>query len=290
MSMVWAFVGLLLVGAVAWQVFSDLFHPAGTAALSDWVGRVVFNNFKRFPRSLPLAGPVALVTQIALWVAGLVLGFAFLYLYAYPGDFRTSTSEVPADSSRFLAVLYFSFETLITLGYGDVVPHSMVTRVVSATEGLIGFAILTASVSSIVLLYAALARMRLLARGVFHLVEAERACGTSVASTGSDVILSSLARDVTRARIDLVHFPIVYYFASHDPNASVARWLGDLVRFAREAGSPERSPRVRFAAKALDGALHDFAAIVEERFLHTRSDNRDIIFDALRRDQLVGGS
>jgi hypothetical protein len=82
-------------------------------------------------------------------------------------------------------------------------------------------------------------------------------------------------------------FPIVYYFAAYDPKAAAARWLGELVRFAREADAPERTARVRLAGKALDVALHEFAAIVEERFLHTRSRSRDTIFDAFANDHLV---
>ena len=285
--MLWALVGLVLIVAIVCEVFKDLFHPGGTGALSDWVGRALFNGFRRLPRLLPLAGPVTLVTVIGLWVAGLVVGFALVYFHAYPGEFQTSTGHVPADSSRLLAALYFSFETLITLGYGDLVPHSKFTRYAAATEGLIGFALLTASVSSIVLLYPALARMRVLARGVSHIVDAESESGIALTATGSDTILSSLARDVTRARIDLVHFPIVYYFASHDPRASVAKWARELTRFALEGGQPDRPEHVRLAAKTLDRALHELAAILDERFLHTKSRDRERIFDALAKDHLV---
>jgi len=283
----WAVLGFLLIAAILWEVFSDLFHPGGTSALTDWVGRMIFEGCKRIPRTLPLAGPAALVTVIALWVAGLVMGFALVYYRAYPADFRTSTGAVPADSSRMLASLYFSFETLITLGYGDIVPQSGMTRFIAGTEGLVGFGLLTASVSSIVLLYPALSRMRRLARGVSHIVDAERASGIALAATGSDVTLSSLARDVTNARIDLVHFPLVYYFASEDPEASVPTWVRELVRLASEACQPGRPEHVRFAGNALDRALHEFAAILDARFLHTRSRNRDVIFQALAKDHLV---
>lgn len=160
-------------------------------------------------------------------------------------------------------------------------------RFVASTEGLVGFGLLTASVSSIVLLYPALARMRLLARGVAHLVEAESGCEVSTGASGSDVILSGLAEDVTRARIDFVHFPIVYYFAAYDPKASVPQWTRELARIAREGGEPERPPHVRLAAKALDVALSELATLLDERFLHTRAANREAIFDALARDHLL---
>lgn len=201
--------------------------------------------------------------------------------------FAPCVRREPPESSALLSVLYFSFETLITLGYGDLVPRSSLVRFVASTEGLVGFGLLTASVSSIVLLYPALSRMRLLARGVCHIVDAERTSGFALADTDSDVTLSSLARDVTHARIDLIHFPIVYYFASHDVKARVAMWVNDLIRFAHDAAQPGRPPHVRLAATALDRALDEFAGLVNDRFLQTGSQNRREIFDALAADHLV---
>jgi len=280
-------IGVALTLAILWEVFSDLYRPAQSGALSDWIGRALFGALRLRRQCLGLAGPLSLIMVIAVWIAGLMLGFALMYLGHFPHEFRTSTGTVPPSAHEFTNVLYFSFETLFTLGYGDLVPQWRVTRFSAATEGLVGFGLLTASVSWIVLLYPALSRMRLLARGVSHLVDAERASGIPLASTGSDVALSSLARDVTHARVDLIHFPIVYYFAANDPRASVAMWVHELSRFAHEASQSDRPDRVRLAGMALDAALHEFAGILEERFLHTGSRNRDVIFKALASDHQV---
>jgi hypothetical protein len=183
--------------------------------------------------------------------------------------------------------MYMSFETLITLGYGDIVPQSMAMRFAATTESLIGFGILTASVSSIVLLYPALSRMRLLARAVSHTVAAERATGLLTAESGSDAMLAGFARDVTLTRIDLVHFPIIYYFAPNDDHASVAAWTPDLTRLAREGLSPDAPRHVRLAAGALDKALDDLAALLAERFVHPQSADRDAVFRAFATDQSV---
>jgi hypothetical protein len=284
-----AVVGIVLVVAILWEVFSDLFQPSGTGALSDWLGRRLFTALKKYPRHLPLAGPIALVTVIGTWVAGLVLGFAFIYYQAYPTDFRTSTGAPPATSPRWSSALYFSFETLVTLGYGDLVPSGAVTRGVATVEALVGFGLLTASVSSIVLLYPALARMHALARAVAHIVAAERETGIALVDSGSDLVLNTLARGIVRARIDLLHFPIVYYFAAKDPNGSIAKWMADLTRFAAEARIASRPIHVRHAGVALDAALHDLAALLDDRFLATHSGNRERIFESFARDHLIGG-
>jgi hypothetical protein len=160
-------------------------------------------------------------------------------------------------------------------------------RFTATTESLIGFGLLTASVSSIVLLYPALSRMRLLARSVSHTVAAERQTGVLTAEIGSDAVLADLARDLTYVRIDLVHFPIIYYFAPNDNRASVAWWASDLARFAREGLSSNRPKHVRLAAGALDNALDDFAALLAERFVHMDATDRDAVFRAFARDHAI---
>lgn len=279
-------VGLVIVAAVLWEVFDDLFHPADSGALSDWIGRTLFHAF-RGRRLFPFAGPSALLAVIGAWVVGLVIGFALIYVGHFPDGFRTSTGALPPAGRPMLSALYFSFETLITLGYGDLVPQTFVLRMIATLQGLIGFGLLTASVSEIVLLYPALSRMRLLARGVSHIVAAEARTGATVARSDSDVILAGLARDVTHARIDLVHFPIIYYFATRDRDVSVATWTRHMCQLADDGLGEDATDRVRLAAAALDGALTDLAALLAERFLSRDHHDRDAVFAAFAADHAV---
>ena len=115
-----AAIGVLIIGLVIAEVFRDLFHPAHGGALSDWIGRHLFRLFRRAGH-LPLAGPLTMVAMIGTWIVLLVLGFALVYYPAYPESFRTSTGGLPPSLPHFSAAVYFSFETLITLGYGDIV-------------------------------------------------------------------------------------------------------------------------------------------------------------------------
>jgi hypothetical protein len=160
-------------------------------------------------------------------------------------------------------------------------------RFTSAFEALVGFGLLTASVSSIVLLYPALSRMRLLARTVSHVVEAERRTGIPLAHAGLHALLSDLTRRVTQARTDLVHFPVIYYFAPSHVEGSVARWTAELERLAREGSVESAGPEVRFAACMLQTALDDFAAVLAERFLHMPHENRNDVFRAFAVDQAI---
>jgi hypothetical protein len=81
--------------------------------------------------------------------------------------------------------------------------------------------------------------------------------------------------------------PIIFYFAPNDPHASLAKWTRDLTRFATDARSPDRSAHMRLAGAALDAALHELAALLEDRFLHTRTQDREQAFDSFARDHLV---
>jgi hypothetical protein len=279
--------GAAVIVAIVWTVFQDLFHPSGSSALSDWIGRAMFKALRRRRRLLPFAGPLGVLAVIATWVMALVFGFALLYYGTYPTDFSTSTGASAPVTARVLNSVYFSFETLITLGYGDLVPATPVTKLLSAVEALIGFGLLTASVSMFVLLYPALARMRLLARTVSTATAAEQRLGIRIVDTGSDVVLAGLARDVVRTRIDLVHFPSIYYFAAADPQASVAYWMPQLVRWANDGSQPALPSHVRMAAASLDEALSDLARLLASRFIPIQSHEPLAVFRAFARDHAI---
>src|SRR3954452_17194999 len=75
--------GAAVIVAIVWTVFQDLFHPSGSSALSDWIGRAMFKALRRRRRLLPFAGPLGVLTVIATWVMSLVFRFALLYYGTY---------------------------------------------------------------------------------------------------------------------------------------------------------------------------------------------------------------
>ena len=175
----------------------------------------------------------------------------------------------------------------MTLGYGDLMPQVPGLRLVATLEALLGFALLAASVSSIVLIYPVLTRTRTLALGVAHLAAAEARVALSPSQVGSDVVLSGLARDVTQMRIDLIHFPITYFFAPDNEEASVAAWTGVLARYAREGRASDQPPHVRVAAAALDAALDGLADVLRRRFSDASGDDREAVFTAISEAHCV---
>jgi hypothetical protein len=81
-----------------------------------------------------------------------------------PNAFLTSGESLlrsPTDSSAHATeLLYFSFVTLTTLGFGDIVPAREMSRMFAVTEAIVGQLYLTIFVARLVALYVGRARDR----------------------------------------------------------------------------------------------------------------------------------
>src|SRR6185437_9141381 len=87
----------------------------------------------RHPRKretlLSFYGPLSLVLLIGAWAAALILGFALIY-YAIPNAFV----DPRPTAHPFITDLYASGTTIFTLGLGDVIPHTLLIRVLVVLE------------------------------------------------------------------------------------------------------------------------------------------------------------
>lgn len=84
----------------------------------------------------------------------LLLGFAWYSLYnvintARPGSFTNGGVPVPI-KAPWSTFLYFSFVTLTTLGYGDVLPAKPAARMVAALEAVAGVLFIAITVARLV--------------------------------------------------------------------------------------------------------------------------------------------
>ena len=75
--------------------------------------------------------------------AYLLLGFAFAHIYALidiisPNSFMSSLSNEFVTFEAGLDGIYFSFITLLTVGYGDIVPVSHTAKLTTIIEGFLG--------------------------------------------------------------------------------------------------------------------------------------------------------
>ena len=86
----------------------------------------------------------------------LLIGLAWTFAYALvdalnPHSFAAlSAAGHEKYVIRFLELRYFSFMTLTTVGYGDIVPHSTAARTLAAFEAIVGQIYLTVLVARLV--------------------------------------------------------------------------------------------------------------------------------------------
>ena len=133
--------GLFLIGYVAWDVFNTVALPRPTPSvyriarnLTRWSWRAwrwQANRMSGQRRERWLGGfaPLLVLVLLVAWVLLLIVGFALIDL-AYGADFA------PAIDS-FGTAFYAAGTGLLTIGFGDIVPTAMLTRlIVIASAGL----------------------------------------------------------------------------------------------------------------------------------------------------------
>ena len=108
----------------------------------------------RFILTAPGVNSEVLCAAVANYI---MLGLLFAFAYALaetfnPNAFIFQTPEITGHSMRGYSSIYFSFVTLTTLGYGDIVPATNVVRmltIMESTAGLFYMAILIARLVSL---------------------------------------------------------------------------------------------------------------------------------------------
>ena len=283
---------VLLVAVTLRDVFDTLFHETGRAVLSSVIMRGVWRAFRRLGgrRRLALAGPVSLIAVVMSWAALLIVGWALLLMPHMPDAFAFTTG---ARSGRVVESLYLSLVTLTTVGFGDIAPAEGWLRLVAPLEALIGFGLLTASVSWLLSIYPLLSRRRSLAYEIHLLTEAEGETGAGITEMepwAAETVYSELMTRLVSVERDMVTFPVAYYFAEADPRFALPAAMPSLLRLA-EAGCGEGVPGpVRLRATMLRDAIDDFARTTAIRFHGSAAEDTEELLDDYARDHLLEGA
>ncbi len=263
--------GIVLVLLLLRDIFHTLGHPEGQGSLSHLVLKTMWRVSQLAGgrgRLARLTGPLALLA---------VIGWALLYWPSMPAGFTYASGPVPGNGGGFLDSLYLSMVTMSTLGFGDIVPTSAWLRIVTPLEALFGFTLLTVAVSWVLQIYPALNRRRVLA---IRLSLLRRTGALTRLQDGDSVLVSglleSLATDIIQVRVDLSEYSETYYFRDAGPNFSLAATLGYAVELGT-IGTTSPNPDVRWAAALLNGALREFANVLEDRFGRSGDSVPDVI-------------
>jgi len=106
-------------------------------------GRTFWESLNLYQHLLTITWPRFFLYVLLVYVAANLL-FASLYVAAGPGAIAGSANGDPA--SHWLNAIFFSVQTIATIGYGQMTPHGTMANVLVAVEaltGLMGFAIIT---------------------------------------------------------------------------------------------------------------------------------------------------
>jgi hypothetical protein len=262
--------GVGLIALAGRDVFDALFHPEGKGTLGRLIMRSVWAAFRQFAHARPgafaLAGPTALLIVIGSWAALLILGWALIFWPHIQSDFHSAVAVHPG---TFVESLHISLVTITTVGFSDVIPHAGWLRVVAPLEALLGFGLLSASISWLLLIYPALSRRRSLAYEISLLLEAERRTGVALErleSAAVERIYAELTSRLVAVERDLVSFPISYYFTELDERFALAALAPRLYELAERGASSDMPESTRLRAWMLLEALRDFSATTAERF------------------------
>ncbi|MGE5306273.1 MAG: potassium channel family protein [Alphaproteobacteria bacterium] len=147
---------LLIIVLAVWlarPVTAWFGHPALSAmtlALWTLIGLFAAAGALRFAMRAQLVDAEHLYAALSAYLlAGISLGLFYWVLE----QIRPGTFAAAGDFSRMSAI-YFSFVTLATLGYGDIVPRTDVARGLAIVEGVGGQLFLAVMVARLVSLYA----------------------------------------------------------------------------------------------------------------------------------------
>jgi Ion channel len=228
--------GLIIVAAILWEAFEAIVLPRRVrrrlrftvlfyrASWFTWRG--IARRIKKKSRRetlLGIYGPLSLLVLLAFWAALIVLGFGLIFLSASARD---------AAPMHFPTCLYLSGTTFVTLGIGDVIPHSPLERFLVVIECGIGLGFLALILSYLPVIYQAFSRREV----NIVLLDARAGSPPTAAELlrrhagprGLDA-LQQLLHDWERSAADIleshISYPAVCYFRSQHANES---WLAAL--------------------------------------------------------------
>ncbi len=132
------------------QASVELFYIAGLVFL----GFLIW-EFLRFILYAPRVNAEVICAGMSVYLLlGLLWMFAYLLVArAIPDAFTFTAGPAGGQSLQGANAFYFSFITLSTVGYGDIIPVSNVARMLAAMEAITGTLYLAVLISRLVALY-----------------------------------------------------------------------------------------------------------------------------------------
>lgn len=237
-----------------------------------------------------IVGPLTFIGVIGSWAVMIILGWALIYWPFLPDRFLVDFGLAleRGNPGSFVMSLYLSMVVLSTLGFGDIVPTGVWLRLLTPLEALIGFGLITASISWFLSILPAISRRRRFAHQIALVREAEEQSGQEWTAEAAIGLLDSFSTQLIDIRSDQIQFPVIYYFRDADPAAELApnlRYLLEMATWAQDTfGEPGSS--IYLHQHMLRRAVNDYLETVASQFFKTKSVDIDRLLDALADDRV----
>jgi hypothetical protein len=244
-------------------------------------------------------GPLSLIMLLAFWATSLIFGFA-LVQFGVGGHEQLANEPI-----NFARILYQSGQTFFTLGYGDILPTTGISRFLSVLEAGMGFAFLGVVIGYIPVVYSSFSKREIQismldARAGSPPTAGEllvRLAGSSDNPAIEQIVLDEVLRDWERWAAELleshISYPVLSFFRSQHSNQS---WLGalttmldvtSLILTGIEGVHPGQA-RLTFAMAR--HAAVDLAQVVNARYDPQQPERLpDDIFNGLKEKLLAAG-
>jgi hypothetical protein len=237
---IFTILGILLLLLVYYDIYATILRATKhTGPVSGNLNRTLWQAAKSIAKKLPrrrrhrllnAIGPLLLPLLFGLFITFLIVGFALIYLPRMETEFYQSDEARVV--SRLMQAVYFSGVTLVTLGYGDIVPRSGGMRMLSMVEALTGIALVSLAVTYLLTVYGALERKRAVALNFYH----QAAQGADVASFitrhfarekfyGLTDELKIATRELQELLETHIEHPVIHYFHPLEVYKSLPRAL-----------------------------------------------------------------
>lgn len=231
-------VGILLLVIVLSDIFETIVMPRRVTArirLTRVFYRLTWAPWAAFARRMTgqtregyvsIYGPLSLLLLLVTWAAGLILGYSLVF-WGFGVPLRSALGGTGYDT-----YLYMSGTTFLTLGLGDVLPHTPLGRLLTVLEAGNGFGVLAVVIGYLPVLYQAFSRREVNVTLLDARAGSPPSAGEMLLRYGqaeNAANFSRFLRDWERWAAELMEshlsYPILAYYRSQHENQS---WLAAL--------------------------------------------------------------
>lgn len=217
-------IGTVFVLLALADIFLTVLHPrAESSILSIPIARGVWCWFRcaapkteQRDRFLSYGGPTIIITIIGVWVLLLLLGFALIVWPALGTTIQRPQGETPTD---FITAVYYAGFALTTLGTGDLAPQTAFHRLLIILESVLGFSVLTLTLSYVTSIYSNLTNRKTFALSLHHSTADTADSAELLARLAADNNVNTLNQDISAIAQNLMQllesnnsYPVLLYF------------------------------------------------------------------------------